>query len=701
MASRRAIAAPGEPQYTAGVLQASPESFNLSEQNQRLQDVDFDAFLTLPDESLQRLLQPVWDELHEVVEVPTTPAPGSVPAPTPATTATAPIPAPVTHAPQASGTWSQPANEPALKMGPGDLFDASNFFADFVPAPTDNRGGSAGLGVNFNSNGLNGLDATLSEPFNFFGEEGFDFQNSGFLSAANNSEIPASFQQVQELQSNGSGIMTNFHGAGYQVKNEVSPQANDFVFVQNDLSTVSTQPRNNFGQVANVSGHGTQAVPYTFSDSDHASQATPRSDGSNGFDYVHVEEAGPVNPARPGNPSPYANNLEQPGLDAIYQQFMNSQGFQPVVPAPTIPAPASVPAPRRNRAPASVPASRRNPASSSVSAPRRSRASASVPASGKTPASGPISVSAHFLPTPTVPPALPAATVNTAPPPVVATNTSTDTTAPPVPAPMLMNANNVPLTAQNYVPLIDDGILPPNPNGPRPIYPPFSNRFATGEDAKTHRKRSRGMIKNQAPDVERVKKFGRNYWVRRIYESIIDISNIDDGSVSVHRRRMAQDFIHDPIDLEATAHHIFDRAVAVHEIGWNRLLIYYKDAKRGKLVDVGEKCLERRLACICRVLQQQKSIVDDALRGGITLRLLCDNPAARGATKISNNLGNKKRGLRLKALREMGVKVPDVSNEPEVAGVPEEHEVPEELENSEDFEGSEGSEEPEESEESE
>lgn len=164
---------------------------------------------------------------------------------------------------------------------------------------------------------------------------------------------------------------------------------------------------------------------------------------------------------------------------------------------------------------------------------------------------------------------------------------------------------------------------------------------------------------------------------------------------------MAQDFIHDPIDLEATAHHIFDRAVAVHEIGWNRLLIYYKDAKRGKLVDVGEKCLERRLACICRVLQQQKSIVDDALRGGITLRLLCDNPAARGATKISNNLGNKKRGLRLKALREMGVKVPDVSNEPEVAGVPEEHEVPEELENSEDFEGSEGSEEPEESEESE
>jgi hypothetical protein len=95
-----------------------------------------------------------------------------------------------------------------------------------------------------------------------------------------------------------------------------------------------------------------------------------------------------------------------------------------------------------------------------------------------------------------------------------------------------------------------------------------------------------------------------------------------------------------------------DEALAVHERGWVRPTIYHKKVVRGKLTDVSEKCLERRLARICLCLQQKKATVDDALRGGVTLALLCDNPEARGFTKLSNNAGNAKRGERLRAAKE-------------------------------------------------
>jgi hypothetical protein len=138
------------------------------------------------------------------------------------------------------------------------------------------------------------------------------------------------------------------------------------------------------------------------------------------------------------------------------------------------------------------------------------------------------------------------------------------------------------------------------------------------------------------------------YWVRRIYEAMIDISDMTDGESSIHRVRFADDTTFDPLDLEAAAHHVFDSALAVHERGWNRPLVYHKRVVRGKLTDVSEKCLERRLARICLCLKHKKATVDDALRGGVTLALLCDNPEARGFTKVSNNTGNKKRGERLR-----------------------------------------------------
>jgi hypothetical protein len=129
---------------------------------------------------------------------------------------------------------------------------------------------------------------------------------------------------------------------------------------------------------------------------------------------------------------------------------------------------------------------------------------------------------------------------------------------------------------------------------------------------------------------------------------MIDISDMSDGESSIHRQRFVDDTAFDALDLEAAAHHVFDSALAVHERGWNRPLVYHKKVVRGKLTDVSEKSLERRLARLCLCLKHKKATVDDALRGGITLALLCDNPEARGFTKTSNNTGNKKRGERLK-----------------------------------------------------
>lgn len=207
-----------------------------------------------------------------------------------------------------------------------------------------------------------------------------------------------------------------------------------------------------------------------------------------------------------------------------------------------------------------------------------------------------------------------------------------------------------PLTTSNYTPLLNE----PAPPVPTTIYPTYSGYFANSADAKAHRRRARLPPKSQALDIARVKHFGRNYWVRRLYNAMVDISAITDGESSIHRTRFTQklgkdqDYAFDPLDLEATAHHIFDEAIAVHERGWNRPTVYHKNAVRGKLVDVSETSLELRLSRICLCLQQKKSVVDDAIRGGVTLALLCDNPEARSFTKASNDVGNKKRGERLR-----------------------------------------------------
>ncbi|KAF1365741.1 hypothetical protein EJ07DRAFT_85031, partial [Lizonia empirigonia] len=189
----------------------------------------------------------------------------------------------------------------------------------------------------------------------------------------------------------------------------------------------------------------------------------------------------------------------------------------------------------------------------------------------------------------------------------------------------------------------------PEPSPPTTIYQAYSSHFRTSADAKAYRRRPRLQPKSQATDVKRVKQFGRDYWVRRLYNAMVDTSNITDGEQSIHRVRFTQKPLpFNSLDLEATAHHIFDEAIAVHERGWNRPTVYHKKVVRGKLVDLSETSVEMRLSRICLCLQQKKSSVDDAIRGGVTLALLCDNPEARSFTKQSNDVGNKKRGERLK-----------------------------------------------------
>lgn len=206
------------------------------------------------------------------------------------------------------------------------------------------------------------------------------------------------------------------------------------------------------------------------------------------------------------------------------------------------------------------------------------------------------------------------------------------------------------LTPSTYTP--DPLVLasqPPAHIDPNALYAPLTtSRFKTSAAAKAHRKRARLPPKSHARDVARVKDSGRDYWVVRIYNAMINSRLITDGGKSVHRVRFTKNPAFDPVDLEAAAHAVFDEAIAVHERGWNRPRVYYKNTVRGKLVDVSGGSVELRLSRICVVLAETKSAVDDAVRGGVTLALLCDNPEARRFTKESNNVGNLKRGERLR-----------------------------------------------------
>jgi hypothetical protein len=211
----------------------------------------------------------------------------------------------------------------------------------------------------------------------------------------------------------------------------------------------------------------------------------------------------------------------------------------------------------------------------------------------------------------------------------------------------------------NYKPVHDFTDRPKPLNAPAPVYAAYAGHFATSAEAKEHRKRIRHTPQQKniehTEDLDRVRRIGRPFWVCRLYGAMIDVSCIADSESSIHRNRFVVARAFDEKDLEAAAHKIFDEALAVHERGWNKPLVYYKKVHRGKLQDHCLDSVEKRLALICKCLSESKAAVDDALRGGITLALLCDNPIARGGTKQSNNAGNARRGERLKMVRDGAV----------------------------------------------
>ena len=242
-----------------------------------------------------------------------------------------------------------------------------------------------------------------------------------------------------------------------------------------------------------------------------------------------------------------------------------------------------------------------------------------------------------------------------------------------------------PMTAANYVPQAHVfANLPDSTFNSSPLYSRLtSTRFRNSAGAKAHRNHARIPAKSQANDITRVKSFGRDYWVCRIYNAMIDSQHIFDGEFSTNRTRFTKIKVFDEVDLEARAHHVFDKAIAVHERGWTRSRVYHKNTVRGKLVDKDKKSVEMRLSRICLVLQHNKSAVDDVMRGGVTLALLCDNPWARWYTKYNNNIGNAKRGERLKETSTKEIK------KTEAQKIPQEEKAEEEAEEDAEVEGDE------------
>ncbi|KAF1964659.1 hypothetical protein BU23DRAFT_630661 [Bimuria novae-zelandiae CBS 107.79] len=183
---------------------------------------------------------------------------------------------------------------------------------------------------------------------------------------------------------------------------------------------------------------------------------------------------------------------------------------------------------------------------------------------------------------------------------------------------------------------------------PRKVqYAPYAYRFKTAEEARIHRKKSRHPAK-QARDIDRVEKYGRYYWTKRIYEAMINIDLIFDNKASVIAANFSKLHHFKEEDLEATAHAVFDAAIRVHREGWCGYDYNRRHFKRGKLRDVFAESIEGRLERICGILKHSKALANDCIQGGDLLQQTVDNPIYRASTKTANNKGNLDRADRLK-----------------------------------------------------
>lgn len=184
----------------------------------------------------------------------------------------------------------------------------------------------------------------------------------------------------------------------------------------------------------------------------------------------------------------------------------------------------------------------------------------------------------------------------------------------------------------------DEGGYVCQPHVPSKFYPAYRAVFADSATARAHRRLPKHKSRPASDINDALRR--RDFWVKRIYESMVDVSVASDGKTSWQYKRFGTQSAYDPDDLEAAAHNVFDRALAVHRTGWTRPLIYQKVAVRGKRQDKGGESVLHRLEAICAVLQQSKAAVDEAIQGGLKLARLCYNPYERKVGKKGNQSAN-------------------------------------------------------------
>jgi hypothetical protein len=184
----------------------------------------------------------------------------------------------------------------------------------------------------------------------------------------------------------------------------------------------------------------------------------------------------------------------------------------------------------------------------------------------------------------------------------------------------------------------DEGAYVCQPHVHNNLYAPYSSLFKDSAAAKAHRRKSKHQART-ASDIDDARR-NRDNWVKRIYESMVDVSVAIDGRSSWQYKRFGTQPAYEAEDLEAAAHNVFDRALSVHLTGWTRPLIYQKVAVRGKRQDKGAESVLHRLEAICAVLQQSKAAVDEAVQGGLKLAKLCYNPYERKVGKKGNKSAN-------------------------------------------------------------
>ncbi|OCL14439.1 hypothetical protein AOQ84DRAFT_221490 [Glonium stellatum] len=186
----------------------------------------------------------------------------------------------------------------------------------------------------------------------------------------------------------------------------------------------------------------------------------------------------------------------------------------------------------------------------------------------------------------------------------------------------------------------------------RSVYSSYSAIFADGAAAKAHRKSARKGPRPKDSHFDTVKTTHRGYWVQKLHESMIDISNVQDGSGGDGYKRFVSSTkaFYENRDLEAAAHEVFDAVIDLYERGFTLPLRYDLTPKYG---DDNLKTVTDRLQCICAALKDWKAICVDVMDGGWKVRKMVNHPPGYVKTKEGNKHSNGKRKETIQAGQEV------------------------------------------------